>query len=224
VRFWNVGRAAKNLVRGGMIRWRCPAAGDDTVAIERLKEFQPLFEGKAVALVGNAQSLFGAGLGAEIESCDVVARVNFGVVRSPADQGARTDALFLATGMGHSVASRLFGCDRFIWVSSKRSTIALGFLLRPQSIAFAPFQDIKQLADRLQARPSAGVVALHLLLDRFGAEEVRLYGFDWKDTRTFYEDRVQRNVHAWEHERELVESLAGELRGRLVIRRSERAG
>jgi hypothetical protein len=218
VRVRNIGRAAKNLVRTELIRWRCPAGKDDTVAIDRLREFQPLFEGKTVALVGNAQSLFGSGFGPEIESAAVVARMNFGFVRSKSDQGVRTDVLFFATKMGHFKARQLFGCGQFIWASPKRNTIALGFLLHPQSIAFVPLEDAMRLEGQLQARPSTGMVALHLLLNRFYAAEVRLYGFDWKVTRTFYEESIFRNVHAWENERDLVRAWAEESRGRVVIR------
>jgi hypothetical protein len=223
VRFWNVGRAAKNVVRSGLIRWRCPAAQDDRIANDRLDDLRPLFEGKTVALVGNAQSLFGGGLGPEIESAAVVARMNFGFVSSSNDQGWRTDALFFATKMSHSKALELFGCSRFIWSSPKRDTIALGFLLRPQSIAFVPLEDARRLEAQLNARPSTGLVALHLLLNRMGAAQVRLYGFDWKATKTFYETTIFRNVHAWENERDLVLSWVAALGDRLVIRSGDTA-
>jgi hypothetical protein len=218
VRLWNIGRAAKNLARTALIRWRCPAGRDAAASVDRLREFRPLFDGKTVALVGNAQSLFSSGLGQEIESADVVARMNFGFVRARSDQGDRTDALFFATKMSRSKARQLFGCDHFIWSSPKRNTIALGFLLNPQCIAFVPSEDAMQLEDRVHARPSTGLVALHLLLNRLGAAEVRLYGFDWKATKTFYEESVFRNVHAWENERDLVRAWAEESGGRLVIR------
>jgi hypothetical protein len=191
---------------------------DDSAAIDGLGKFRPSFDGKTVALVGNAQSLFGAGLGSEIESAAVVARMNFGFVRSSDDQGTRTDALFFATKMGRSEAKHQFGCDHFIWSSTKRDTIALGFLLQPRSIAFVPLEDVMRLEAQIHARPSTGLVALHLLLNRLGAAEVRLYGFDWKATGTFYEESIFRNVHAWEKERDLVLSWVAESGDRLVIR------
>jgi hypothetical protein len=217
---WNVGRTLKNLLRTVLIRLFCPAGRDDAAAIESLAQFKPLFEGKTVALVGNAQSLFGSGLGEEIESCAVVARMNFGSIRSEIDQGARTDALFFATKMSRSAAKRLFRCDRFIWAYARRDRIALGFLLHPQSLAFVPVQDFHRLEAVLGARPSTGLVALDLLLNRLGAAEVRLYGFDWKDTKTFYEQRLLKNVHAWEKERDLILKWSRESRGDIVVRPS----
>jgi hypothetical protein len=134
----------------------------------------------------------------------------------------RTDALFFATKMARSKARKLFGCNHFIWSSPKRNTIALGFLLDPQSIAFVPLEDALQLEARVHARPSTGLIALHLLLNRLGAAEVRLYGFDWKATRTFYEPSIFRNVHAWENERDLISAWAVDSGGRIVIRSGDR--
>ena len=126
--------------------------------------------------------------------------------------------------MARSEAKRLFGCERFIWSSPKRDTIALDFLLHPESIAFVPLEDAMRLERQLHARPSTGLVAIHLLLNRLGAAEVRLYGFDWKATRTFYEEDIFRNVHAWESERDLVRAWAEESPGRLVLRSDDGTG
>jgi hypothetical protein len=221
--FRNPRRALTYALKVALMRWPSAAGSDDSAAIRKLAEFRQLFEGKTIALVGNAASLFAAEFGAEIESSAVVARLNFGVVRSEIHQGRRTDVLFFATKMKRAQALRLFGCRTFIWGSPKRLFIDLRFLLHPKELAFVPFADVNLLAERLRARPSTGLVALYLLLNRLGAAEVRLYGFDWKQTPTFYEDEIRRSLHAWEAEAALVEGWTREMPGRLRVRSARTA-
>jgi hypothetical protein len=220
--FRNPRRALKHALKTALMRWPCPAGSDDAAAIAKLASLRPLVAGKTIALVGNAQSLFDAEFGAEIEAAGIVARLNFGGVRSEIHQGKRTNILFFATKMKRATAIRLFGCRRFVWGSPKRMFIDYRFLLHPGEIAFVPFADADLLAERLGARPSTGLVALHLLLNRLGAGEVRLYGFDWKRTRTFYEDGILRNVHDWEAEAALVQEWAQSMPDRLIIRCPDR--
>jgi hypothetical protein len=205
-------------LKAALMHWPCPAGSDDRAAVAKLEALRPLVEGRKVALVGNAQSLFEGESGAEIEGSAIVARLNFGVVRSEAHQGRRTDILFFATKMKRATAMRLFGCRTFVWGSPRRLFIDLRFLLHPNELAFVPLDDADRLAVRLGARPSTGLVALHLLLNRLGAGEVRLYGFDWKQTPTFYEDSILRNVHDWEAEAALVHEWAQRMPQRLIIR------
>jgi hypothetical protein len=209
-------------LKAALMRWPCRAGSDDRAGIAKLETLRALVEGKTVALVGNAQSLFDGEFGTEIEAAAIVARMNFGAVRCEAHQGRRTDILFFATKMKRAEAMRVFGCRTFVWASPKRLFIDVRFLVHRKEIAFVPLADADRLAVRLGARPSTGLVALHLLLNRLGAGEVRLYGFDWKQTPTFYEDSILRNVHDWEAEAVLVHEWAQSMPQRLIIRSPNR--
>lgn len=196
----------------------CPQAGDDAKALRQLDGWKSIYAGKSVALVGNAQSIFDRQWGAEIEACDVVARFNFGFVQSEAHQGRRTDVLLLGAKLAYASAQRRFGCSRIIWTSADRGRLRLDYLLHQQRLAFVPFQDLARLTGIVGARPSSGLIAVDLFLNRLETREVRLYGFDWKQTKTFYEDRIQRNVHDWEAEADLIRRWSGEMSNGIVIR------
>ena len=57
-------------------------------------------KGKTVAIVGNAAYLYGSRLGSEIDSHDMVVRLNFNALlctKLPADIGRKTNIVYLAS-------------------------------------------------------------------------------------------------------------------------------
>jgi len=69
----------------------------DAALEPRLQELLSVFDGKSIALVGPAKSYEGSGFGKQIDSYDLVVRVNSGAFPDPnfwKDYGQRVDILF----------------------------------------------------------------------------------------------------------------------------------
>lgn len=132
--------------------------------------------GKRVALVGNARSLAEAAHGAEIDSHDIVVRINRAPMPSAESHGTRTDWLALAVRLGEADRARL-DPGRILWMSHKRKRLdwqtarSPGFYLHPQA-------DYAALSAQIGAPPTTGA----MLIDLIGRSEMAgltLFGFDF---------------------------------------------
>ena len=195
-----------------------PASRDEAAAERSVGFLDALCRGRTVALVGNAESLFASGSGAEIDGCDVVVRMNRGFVVDATRQGARTDVVAFAAQVSRRALAKGFGAPRLIWSSPQLHRLSAGFLLAPKTLAFAPRSVWHAARSALGGvDPSTGCVAVHLLL-RAEPSRLTLFGFDWKQTKTFYRDRRTLNSHDWDAERRLLADMAARDKGRVVIR------
>lgn len=177
-------------------------------------ELQPIFAGRRVALVGNAQSIFGKRQGAEIDSHDVVVRFNYGEIKSPRDQGHRTDVYGVSdAGVTWEYVETHFHPRVVIWLTPKPLSEKLA---QPHPIPL--FRTPETVAAELSTqtapgRPSSGLIASSLVLGKCGAAAVDLYGFDFFQTRTFYHRihwrfwRKRRMPHVGSSERKVIESM-----------------
>ena len=203
-------------------RWRhFRAFGElyDPVANERsLGNLLNALKSAKVAVVGNAQSILDNANGADIDSHDVVVRLNRGLITEPAAQGKRSDILGLACNMTHAEVAEAFGTPRIVWLTPIRELMANDLLRRRTELSVVPiphWMDLKRQID--EARPSAGLIVLNLLLHYSSCERIDLYGFDWKASKTLYHsverherEGVKRRWHDWELERRLVEKWSAE--------------
>jgi len=154
--------------------------------------FNKLIDNKTVALVGNAQSLFDYQYGSEIDDHQVVIRINDTAIyydntrlthgtkntiwalwdeyrfitSQPQYRGPRTDEFFYK-GKYHKL--NLIG-----------STADKGFELNKTEFGL----DIKQRCKKELGNPSAGLICLYLL-NEYNPKYVTVYGFDFKETKTF---------------------------------------
>lgn len=133
-------------------------------------------KGKQVALVGNARALAEAAHGAEIDSHDVVVRINRAPMPAPESHGTRTDWLALAVRLGAADRARLHP-GRYLWMSPKRKRLdwetasSPGFYLHPQA-------DVAALGARIGAPPTTGAMLIDLI-GRSGMAGLTLFGFDF---------------------------------------------
>lgn len=140
--------------------------------IELLDELR----GKSVALVGNARALAETRHGAEIDSADVVIRINRAPMPTPDSHGSRTDWLALATRLGDADRARI-APRRSLWMSPKRKRLdwqtanSPGFYLHPLA-------DYRKLHDALDAPPTTGAMMIDLIAHAQIAS-LSLYGFDF---------------------------------------------
>lgn len=146
------------------------------------------FQNKTVALVGNAQSLFDLKYGLEIDSHDVVVRLNKAAMlyeRFDVDKshGSRTDVwMFWRT----AEYKKLFpSIDQKIkkmhmgHQDRKTNDILLVDTVYPNDL----YDKLKLVAGN-HNNPTTGLMALDYI-DHCEPSMISIYGFDWKDTPTF---------------------------------------
>ena len=175
--------------------------------------------GRTVSLVGNAASLLSTNLGEQIDAGCVV-RLNSGIPIRPTAQGRNIDIHCFSTRSSLEqnlrkapwrvrLRRRYLNNAFSVWMSgSERETCT-----DPQQ-AFMPLDMREDLLRRFGANPSVGASTLHMLSELTGAE-IRLFGFDFKETTTFYRRRENRGPHNWEAERDYAMMLCR--KGRIQI-------
>ena len=161
-----------------------------------LSDVASIVDGKTVALIGNAQSLYGNPVADEVDGHDVVIRINMGLPKVVGDYaGARTD----------------------IWVTAKYWELAnpkcqLVVFMKLTQLGdrdWRRFQDGKEsrspavrwpvsLADECiefcQCDPGCGLRFLWLLKKKLNPKSVDIYGFDcWKTPNTWGNHRNSPN-------------------------------
>ena len=151
--------------------------------------------GKTVALVGNAESLFNYQYGSEINDHQVVIRINNSAIfyddKNPRhthgtkiDLWAFWDVNKFATSQSSYRTERM---DKFFY-DRKYDMLNLDMNRKDKGFIFNNEEfglDIKLKCKKETGNPSAGLTLLYLL-NEFNPEVVNVYGFDFKQTKTFH--------------------------------------
>jgi len=169
-----------------------------------------LFNRKHIAIVGNSQSLFDFSYGLEIDSHEVVCRINRGVIiKDYKVQGTKINVWAYSI---LRIVEDLFSkvkCHNTIHLSEKhRKTRVDGkklkqFQAHAQTKFWYPMETLKELQQALNYdRPSSGLILLYLVY-RCNPASINLFGFDWKKTPTWY---FQESIteHNWQLEKKFV--------------------
>lgn len=150
--------------------------------------------GKRVAIVGNAQSIFGQNN--DIDSYDVVIRFNKGFITDPQAQGTKTSIVIMA-------------CN--LTLEEKASYKAEYYINRSSQTQSGDYtisdEYRKRLKQRIGKQPTSGFMAINLCLDA-KAKEIALYGFDWEKTKTFYNPDDYVTKHDYKTEEAIVREMA----------------
>ena len=173
----------------------------------RLKEVCKYIQGKSVAIVGNAKSIFDTRYGCEIDSHDIVIRFNKGFTYYPESQGHRTDILILACLLRDDEREGYHA--RYIINRSKSYRNPAHFTISTE--------DRMKLKEIIGSQPSSGFMAIDLCLFA-RAGKIDLYGFDFEKTITFYNDPNYQTQHNYSKEEEIV--LDYQKKGLLTINTS----
>ena len=163
---------------------------------------------RSVALVGNARSLSSLSLGKEIDSCELVIRLNTAPNQKTGSHGARTSWIASSTLLSLRRLQALKP-ERLIWMSPRRRALALlayGTLL---PMSFYPSEWWHVLAAKLGgARPSTGAMVIDLIVRLGGFSELRLFGFDFFQSGSFSQRGLTSPPpHDFAREREYVSEL-----------------
>lgn len=161
--------------------------------------------GKSVALVGNARALGQTNLGAQIDSADIVIRINSAPMTTAATHGTRTDWLAISMPAPYEILTNR-APKIVLWMTPKRKRLAR-YLIEFASFYLNPQSRWQSLADRLGARPTTGLMMIDLL-GASQAREINLYGFDFFTSLSLSGDRSAAQVpHDFANERDFVLDL-----------------
>lgn len=161
--------------------------------------------GKRVAIVGNARMLAELAHGEQIDSADLIIRVNRAPRPGARSHGSRTDWLALATSLG-ATAAREIAPKRILWMSHKRKRLPF-WAVRKGRIYLHPREEMHRLRQHLGAPPSTGLMMIDLLA-RSDAVQIDIYGFDFFASKSLTGSRSADQVpHDFDAERQFVEAL-----------------
>jgi len=160
------------------------------------RDFKTYIQGKRVALVGNAASLFGTQYGSEIDDHEVVIRINtpaifFQDLTPRHSHGTRIHVWAFWDYLRYTTSDHRNKPDRLLealWNSDRYNILDLnmtnkkneGFKWNENEFFF----EVKQNMLRETGNPSAGLCVMYLL-NECNPQVVNVYGFDFKRTPTF---------------------------------------
>lgn len=180
-----------------------------------------IVEGRSVAIVGNARSLLATDFGDAIERHDIVVRLNKGFVIEPDAQGQRTDMVGLTPELTEDETMTRFLPGHYLMLIPKMRHYSFR---RPETVARTLFYPWRWwLADRnmIGRRPSSGFMMISWLVRLGAAREIRLFGFDFGQSGTYYNPPDYRTPHDFPKEGEII--LGWEKEGRIEIVRGGQA-
>jgi hypothetical protein len=154
---------------------------------------------KKIAVIGNAQSLFEKSYGELIDSHDLVCRINLGIqVNSPTSHGVKKDVLVVSTENMLQDCLKYLGNIKHIFIGSlKDRTYRNDLFYFPEDIHLKIRRDIFQ---NEKARPTTGFIFLNYL-KFLNLTNVSIFGFDWKETPTFYDTLRKHEPHDYDIEK-----------------------
>lgn len=160
---------------------------------EEIRAIRPYIKGKSVAIVGNAKSIFDKRNGKAIDEHETVIRFNKGFIYNKDAQGSFTTMVFLACNLANY---ELQGYKAKFFINRSNH------YYNPTALRVAN-GDRRFLANRLGAQPSTGFMVIDICL-RFGAEKIDLYGFDFGETMTFYNNPNYVPLHNYKEEGNII--------------------
>lgn len=169
----------------------------------------------SVALVGSAQSLLNSSFGLEIDSHDLVIRINQGAFAplQPESTGLRTDYLFITLTGGTNSAKWTFiqrgkkvARHGVVLMSSKGRTL-FRVDLSPFFLHY-PAAWHQELIHSLGHRPSTGAMAVDLLSRTMGdLTDLDVYGFDFFKTPDIAHGRNRVVAHNADAEERYIRGI-----------------
>lgn len=146
------------------------------------------FDGKTIAIIGNAKSLFDKTYGSEIDSHDVVIRINKGLEVCSQSQhlnshGKKVDVWCF--NLYNSLETFDTHMKKKLPQTYKRLQMnySLDRIKFDSTISEKAITEIKDMFK--PKKVTTGFRILHYI-SKFNPKSVNVYGFDWKETPTYY--------------------------------------
>lgn len=171
-----------------------------------LEQLHNDLDDRDVAIVGNSRALAQKSLGADIDSADIVIRINSAPMPAPSSHGVKTSWLALSTALQKAEGQRI-NPDRILWMSHKRKRLPFWVARRPGFFLY-PLTDFHTLSDRLGAPPTTGAMIIDFVVSST-ARSIDLYGFDFFSSLSLTGSRTAAQVpHDFAAEKAWVQALA----------------
>jgi hypothetical protein len=188
--------------------WLAKRLGDERRLVQISLPWPSLeseLSGKSVGLVGNARSLSSSSFGAEIDSLDLVIRLNGAPIVSSASHGNRTDWIAMSIPVGAAtLASRR--PRRLLWMTPRRKRLPWRLANRSDLFLY-PVDMHDELSESLGSRPTTGLMVIDLLR-RSRAARADLFGFDFFESLSLTGSRTARQLnHDFQKEKTWVTGL-----------------
>lgn len=155
-----------------------------------------------LSVVGNAKSIFSKNHGKMIDSFPTI-RFNRGLIDNIPSQGSRWD--YLATAEVNTIEYYNKNVPNFHTLiftpKIKEHNYKIKKIKFPANIVTLDLEYSTSMNKALGSEPSTGFQILWYL-NSVGNKNVNIFGFDWKETPTYYEKR-NKGQHNFEKEKEL---------------------
>jgi hypothetical protein len=146
------------------------------------------FDNKTVAIIGNAKSLFNKSYGSEIDSHDVVIRINKGIEVCSQRTNIETHGIKVDIWCFNLYKSlEVFDNSMKSKIPQTYKRLQMNYALPNTKFDSSISQDaINEIKDLFTPKKvTTGFRILHYMT-KFNPKSVDVYGFDWKETPTFY--------------------------------------
>lgn len=182
-------------------------------------QLREIIDGKNIALIGNAESIFSFGFGEEIDGHDVVIRINKGYIKQQRAQGKKTTIWAGSYPLTEKQIISNFAPQICMWMTPKISVMPNyrdEFLAR---VFIHPEEIWQQLYQTLSGtRPTTGMMLINYLINYTDVKSLTLFGFDFFHSKTFYSHKLRNNVpHNFSSEEQMVQAMI-EKNDKLAIR------
>lgn len=170
------------------------------------------FENLNIAVVGNSKSLFDHNYGNAIDDNDVVCRINKGInIIDTKSQGTKTTVWGYAVTRIVQEEIAKYQFDKTIHLTRKHRKSRIDgyknkqFEVESCTKFYYPLSNLDNLCKKLgHQQPSSGLILINHILES-NPKQVRLFGFDWKETSTWYFQEATTE-HDWHLEKLFIET------------------
>jgi hypothetical protein len=164
---------------------------------------------RSIAIVGNARSLAERSLGEEIDSCDVVIRMNAAPGHAPSSHGRKTSWLAISITVA-TERIRDIAPEMVFHMTPKKRWRSIPHMMSGLPVAFYEKQEWLQLSKKLGGlRPSTGMMCIDLVTRHaVSADDIRIYGFDFGKSGSLSDAIPKQHVpHDFVRENAYIRSL-----------------
>jgi len=158
-----------------------------------LSQIQKLCKGKRMCILGNADSMMNHMRGKEIDSFEIIGRMNRGKPQGIEKFiGKRTDILFLSTGLSRKSIEVAYEKAKFVVWMTEDHHLAHDWVLR--NAIQNPIKDWRALHKRLGKNPTTGMMTLKFVLKYLDFKSLTIYGYNFLRTKSWYNTKPDKGI------------------------------
>ncbi len=168
--------------------------------MQSLESLIQSYKNKNISLVVGAQSIFNHDYGKQIDSADLVIRMNRNFPKRKKYQGKKTDLLAISCDISRWQHWRYYRSAPIIWMTPNRESLP-SWMARYKAFFLYDENDWERLFNNLgENRPSTGAMTLDFITTHLQPRTLSLFGFDFKKTKTVHVKKQKLGPHNWELE------------------------